>query len=72
MATHSSVLAERIPGMGEPSGLLSMGSHRVGHDLNDLAAAVAASTRNKINSEIKRILFVASLVAQWYRIHLAM
>ena len=32
MATHSSVLAWRIPGMGEPSGLPSMGSHRVGHD----------------------------------------
>ena len=32
MATHSSVLASRIPGMGEPGGLLSMGSHRVGHD----------------------------------------
>ena len=32
MATHSSVLAWRIPGMGEPNGLLSMGSHRVGHD----------------------------------------
>ena len=32
MATHSSVLAWRIPGSGEPSGLLSMGSHRVGHD----------------------------------------
>ena len=32
MATHSSVLAWRIPGTGEPSGLLSMGSHRVGHD----------------------------------------
>ena len=32
MATHSSVLAWRIPGMGEPSGLSSMGSHRVGHD----------------------------------------
>ena len=32
MATHSSVLAWRIPGMAEPSGLLSMGSHRVGHD----------------------------------------
>ena len=31
-ATHSSVLAWRIPGMGEPGGLLSMGSHRVGHD----------------------------------------
>ena len=32
MATHSSVLAWRIPGVGEPGGLLSMGSHRVGHD----------------------------------------
>ena len=32
MATHSSVLAWRIPGMAEPGGLLSMGSHRVGHD----------------------------------------
>ena len=32
MATHSSVLAWRIPGMGEPGGLLSMGSHRVGRD----------------------------------------
>ena len=32
MATHTSVLAWRIPGMGEPVGLLSMGSHRVGHD----------------------------------------
>ena len=33
MATHSSVLAWKIPGMGEPGGLPSMGSHRVGHDL---------------------------------------
>ena len=32
MATHSSVLARRIPGTGEPGGLPSMGSHRVGHD----------------------------------------
>ena len=32
MATHSSVLAWKIPGTGEPGGLLSMGSHRVGHD----------------------------------------
>ena len=38
MATHSSVLAWRTPGMGEPSGLPSMGSHRVGHDWSDLAA----------------------------------
>ena len=39
MATHSSVLAWRIPAMGEPGGLPSMGSHRVGHDWSDLAAA---------------------------------
>ena len=39
MATHSSVLAERIPGTGEPGRLPSMGSHRVGHDWSDLAAA---------------------------------
>ena len=39
MATHSSVLAWRIPGTGEPGGLPSMGSHRAGHDWHDLAAA---------------------------------
>ena len=39
MATHSSVLAWRIPGTGEPGGLPSMGSHRVGHDCSDSAAA---------------------------------
>ena len=42
MATHSSVLSRRIPGMGELGGLPSMGSHRVGHDSRDLAAAAAA------------------------------
>ena len=42
MATHSSVLALRIPGMGEPGGLPSMGSHRVRQDWSDLAAAAAA------------------------------
>ena len=42
-ATHSSVLAWRIPGTGEPGGLPSMGSHRVGHDWSDLAAAAAAN-----------------------------
>ena len=41
MATHSSVLAWRIPGMTEPDGLPSMGSHRVGHDWSNLAAAAA-------------------------------
>jgi len=43
MATHSSVLAWRIPGMAEPGGLPSVGSHRVGHDWSDLAAAAAKS-----------------------------
>ena len=42
MATHSSVLAWRIPGTGEPDGLPSMGSHRVGHDWSNAAAAAAA------------------------------
>ena len=42
MATHSSVLAWRIPGTGEPGGLPSVGSHRVGHNGSDLAAAAAA------------------------------
>ena len=43
MATHSSVLTWRIPGMGKPGRLPSMGSHRVRHDRNDLAAAAAAA-----------------------------
>ena len=41
MATPSSVLAWRIPGMGEPGGLPSMGLHRVGHDWSNLAAAAS-------------------------------
>ena len=41
VATHSSVPARRSPGTGEPGGLPSMGSHRVGHDWSDLAAAAA-------------------------------
>ena len=42
MATHSSVLAWRIPGAVEPGGPPSVGSQRVGHDWSDLAAAAAA------------------------------
>ena len=52
MATHSSVLAWRIPGTGEPGGLQSMGSHRVGQDWSNLVAAVAAGRQrvpNKMN-----------------------
>ena len=43
MATHSSTLAWRIPGTGEPGGLPSMGLHRVGHNWSDLAAALRNS-----------------------------
>ena len=39
MATHSNIIAWRIPGMAEPGGLPSMGSHRVGHDWSEAAAA---------------------------------
>ena len=46
MATHSSVLAWRIPWTEEPGGLLSMGSHRVRHDRSDLAAAAAEKERD--------------------------
>ena len=43
MATHSGVLAWRTPGTGEPGGLPSLGSHRIGHDWSNLAAAAAAA-----------------------------
>ena len=52
METHSSVLSWRIPGMGEPGGLPSMGLHRVGHDWSDLAAAAAFSLYNVQKKEI--------------------
>ena len=56
MATHSSVLAWRIPGTGEPGVLTSMGSHRVGHDCSDLAAAAADLYTLNINCKGKRIV----------------
>ena len=46
LATHSNVLVWRIPGMREPGGLPSMGSHRVGHDSSALAAAAANSVQS--------------------------
>ena len=63
MATHSSVLAWRIPGTGEPGGLPFMGSHRVGHDWSDLAAAAEVSETHmiyKLNSCHK------TYVIYWY------
>ena len=59
MATHSSVLAWRIPGMGEPGGLLSMGSHRVRHNWSDLAAAAGEQLQFYKRSRLgkKKILY---------------
>ena len=51
MATHPSVLAWRIPGAGEPGGLWSLGSHRVGHDRSDLAAAAPAASLSETRSK---------------------
>ena len=48
MAPHSSTLAWRIPGTGEPAGLPSMQSHTVGHDWSDLAAVAAAVMEEKM------------------------
>ena len=55
MATHSSVLAWRIPGTGEPDGLPSLGSHRVGHDRSDLAAAAAAAAAAEAGGDRTRL-----------------
>ena len=52
MATHSSVLAWRIPGTGETGGLLSMGSHRVRHDWSNLAAALQYIHRNILGRKV--------------------
>ena len=53
MASHSSVLAWRIPGTGERGGLPSMGSHRVGHDWSNLAAAAEYIIRNAGLDEVQ-------------------
>ena len=68
MATHSSVLAWRIPGTAEPGGLLSMGLQRVGHDCSDLAATAATRSLSKMglldklvfNSVLKSFFFEIS------------
>ena len=75
MATHSIVLAWRIPGMGEPGGLLSMGSHRVGHNWSDLAAAFFPKLNSDISGKTTFILLLNFHLfhcyytkAQWLRI----
>ena len=56
MATHSSVLAWRIPGTGEPGGLPAMGLHRVGHNWSNLAAAATIPRTEKSSSIMPKFL----------------
>ena len=65
MATHSSVLAWRIPGTGEPGGLPSMGSHRVGHDWSDLAAAAAADCSTPVSPMLHYLPESAQIHVHW-------
>ena len=60
-ATHSSVLAWRVPGTGEPGGLPSMGSHRVGHNWSDLAAAAKSVKWHRLNSSLELVCANISL-----------
>jgi len=64
MATHSSVLAWRIPGTGETGGLPSMGSHRVGHNWSDLAATVAGVV-NFLGISVKPWSYLKLLHTLW-------
>ena len=66
MATHSSVLAWRIPGTVEPGGLLSMGSHRVGQDWCDLAAAAQKRNLRTTNQEAPTRLSAPASQQQLY------
>ena len=72
-ATHSSILGWRIPETEEPSGLPSMGSHRVGHDWSDLAAAAAASLIDPLWDYWKYhphpFLFKHSYLSSWHSVH---
>ena len=69
MATHSSVLAWRIPGTGKPGGLPSMGSHRVRHDWSDLAAAAAyANIYNATTSLVAQMIkHLSTMRETWVR-----
>ena len=64
MAPHSSTLAWKIPGMGEPGGLLSVGLHRVGHDWSDLAANNIQLNNILITTKLLFFLASAGLVTQ--------
>ena len=69
MATHSSVLAWRIPGMGEPDGLPSMWLHRVGHDWSDLAAAAPVIQSEWSKSKREKQIYINRYMwslEKWY------
>ena len=66
MATHSSVLAWRIPRTGEPGGLPSMGSHRVGHAWSDLIAAAVAGVNPAKGKKFFENLFKTSIIAFYF------
>ena len=57
MATRSSVLAWKIPGTGEPGGLPAMGSHRVGHNINNLRYADDTTLMAESEEELKSLFF---------------
>ena len=65
MATHSSVLAWRIPGTEEPGGLPSLGSHRVGHDWSDLAAVAVTELTDAWVFSVQILLCFLSQFIEW-------
>ena len=69
MATHSSVLAWRIPGTVEPGGLLSVGSHRVGSNWSDLAATAAAGGKKTEKEQQNNKLGFCGFIAWSLRKH---
>ena len=69
MAPHSNTVAQKIPWMEEPGRLQSMGSHRVGHDWSDLAAAAAPLRKCDKNINDYQNLFEAQDL-QWFKINI--
>ena len=66
VATHATILASRIPWTGEPVWLLSVGSHRVGHDWSDLAAAAAAAAGGTGMAKRESLnILISCLGEQW-------
>ena len=66
MATYSTVLGWRIPGMAEPGGLPSVGSHRVGHNWSNLAAAAAAATADSVQFSRSVVSDSLHRLSQWF------